>query len=767
MIGRAQKIMKRRLLFVDDKLAHRETAGGRAARELAEELERRDVEVVEAVTYLDGEAVVVSDATIDCIFLDWNLGTNDTNSHEQALELLRTIRKRNSAIPVFLLADQAVRHTVTLEVMQLADESVWMLEDTATLIAGRALAAIRRYLDNLVPPFTKALVRYNEVREYSWAAPGHQGGVAFTKSPVGRMLFDFYGENLFRTDTGIERGALGSLLDHSGPVKKSEEYAARVFGAHRSYHVLVGTSASNRTIASAVVGDNELALCDRNCHKSIEQSLILSGGIPVFFTSTRNRYGIIGPIPPEQFEPRAIKKKIDEHPLRKQAVDAKPVYAVVTNSTYDGMCYDAERVQALLDKSVDRIHFDEAWYAYARFNPMYAGRHAMRGDPADHPKNGPTVFATHSTHKLLAALSQSSYIHVRNGRNPIDHHRFNESYCMQATTSPLYAIIASNEIGAAMMDGPAGPAMTQEVIDEAVRFRQALARCHRELGEKGEWFFWPWNAPHAVDPKTKKKHRFDLAPHELLAHEPSCWVLHPGEKWHGFDGLPDGYCMLDPIKPGIVCPGMGDDGKLESRGVPAAVVSAYLGERGIVPSRTTDFMILPLFSIGITKGKWATLINVLLDFKAAYDRNAPLAEELPSLVAVAPERYDGLGVRDLADQIFAHMKKSRMDHWQAQAFGKLPKPMMPPRRAFQRLQAGDAELLPLAKMAGRTVGVGVIPYPPGIPIVMPGENVGPEDGPWLGYLRTLQEWGKAFPGFEKEVEGSQLLEGEYHIWCLR
>ena len=85
MIGRAQKIMKRRLLFVDDKLAHRETAGGRAARELAEELERRDVEVVEAVTYLDGEAVVVSDATIDCIFLDWNLGTNDTNSHEQAL----------------------------------------------------------------------------------------------------------------------------------------------------------------------------------------------------------------------------------------------------------------------------------------------------------------------------------------------------------------------------------------------------------------------------------------------------------------------------------------------------------------------------------------------------------------------------------------------------------------------------------------------------------------------------------------------------------
>jgi arginine decarboxylase len=666
-----------------------------------------------------------------------------------------------------LLADQVTKGSIGVEVMQLADEFVWILEDTAPLIVGRAVAAMRRYLDNLIPPFTRALVRYNEVREYSWAAPGHQGGIAFTKSPVGRLLFDFYGENLFRTDTGIERGALGSLLDHSGPIRESEEYAARIFGAHRSYHVLVGTSASNRTIIGAVVGENEFALCDRNCHKSIEQSLILSGGIPVFFTPTRNRYGIIGPIRPQQLEPAAIEKKIAEHALREDAVHDDPVYAVITNCTYDGMCYDAEHVESLLDQSVDRIHFDEAWYAYARFNPMYAGRHAMRGDPADHPKTGPTVFATHSTHKLLAALSQSSYIHIRNGRRPIDHHRFNESYCMQATTSPLYPIIASNEIGAAMMDGSAGETLTQEVIDEAVSFRQALARCHREFAERRDWFFWPWNAPTVMDPKSKREYSFETAPHELLTRDPSCWILRPGAKWHGFDEIPDGYCMLDPIKAGIVCPGMSEEGDLEARGVPAAVVSAYLAGRGIVPSRTTDFMILPLFSIGITKGKWATLINVLLDFKTAYDRNAPLKRELPGLVAVAPDRYGSMGLRDLGDAIFAHMKKSRMDHWQGQAFGQLPRPVMPPRRAFQRLQAGDAELIPLREMENRTVGVGVIPYPPGIPIVMPGENVGPKNGPWLGYLRTLQEWAEAFPGFEKELEGSQMRDGEYHIWCLR
>ena len=90
---------------------------------------------------------------------------------------------------------------------------------------------IERYIEGLLPPFAAALARYDREREYSWAAPGHQGGVAFLKSPVGRAFFDFYGENLFRTDLGIERGALGSMLGHSGPIGESERYAARVFGA--------------------------------------------------------------------------------------------------------------------------------------------------------------------------------------------------------------------------------------------------------------------------------------------------------------------------------------------------------------------------------------------------------------------------------------------------------------------------------------------------------------------------------------------------------
>ena len=757
--------LTRRVLIVDSGLAQ---AGGVAARSvhaLVAELRSRNLDVVEAISYEDGLTTVISDSGIHCILLNWTQKGNDDSAHEQATELLRAVRARNAKVPIFLMASRKLAGSVGVEVATLTDEFVWILEDTASFISGRVQVAIERYIQVLLPPYAAALARYDREREYSWAAPGHQGGVAFLKSPIGRAFFDFFGENLFRTDMGIERGALGSLLGHSGPVGESERNIARIFGADRSYTVTNGTSASNRAIMSACVGDNEIALCDRNCHKSIEQGLAITGGIPVFLSPTRNRFGIIGPIPPERLEAEAIGKIIADNPLAKAVGAKRAVYSVLTNCTYDGMCYNATDAEKRLAKSVDRVHFDEAWYGYARFNPMYRDRYAMRAGPETHPKDGPTVFATHSTHKLLAALSQTSYIHIRDGRGAIDHGRFNEAYCAQASTSPLYALIASNDVAAAMMDGPAGQVLTQETIDEAVACRLAVARVRQEFLAKKDWFFAPWNAEEVAGPKGRRI-PFHEAPEELLTTDPNCWVLHPGESWHGFEGLPDGWCMLDPIKFGIVCPGMNDDGQLDTKGIPADIVTAYLGRHGIVPSRTTDHMVLFLFSIGITKGKWGTLLNTLLDFKADYDRNAPLSEVVPSVYAAAPQRYAGKGLKDLGDEMWAHLRKSKQGHWQAQAYATLPTPKMTPRRAFQRLMAGDAEKVPLGELANRVVAVGVIPYPPGIPIVMPGESIGPADGPWLTYLRTLQEYGHLFPGFAKEVEGTEERDGVHHVYCV-
>ncbi|WP_367299969.1 Orn/Lys/Arg decarboxylase N-terminal domain-containing protein [Hafnia alvei] len=761
-------LKKRKVLVVNSNIANKQTANGQAICNLIEALEERNLSVVIATTYTDGIASISSDASICCVFVDWTSEENDTESHSQALKLLQEVRRRNKTVPVLLMAEHACLETLTLETMELANEFIWMQEDTAEFIASRSIALIKKYFDQLLPPFTKALFNYtNGSPEYSWAAPGHQGGVAFTKSAVGREFLDFFGENLFRTDTGIERDSLGSLLDHSGPIKDSEAYAARVFGAHQSYSVLNGTSGSNRAVMSAVVGEGQFALCDRNCHKSIEQGLVMTGGIPVFFIPTRNRFGIIGPIPKSQFQPESIQQKIDAHPLKQLAVDPKPVYSVVTNCTYDGMCYNAKQAQDLLAESVDTIHFDEAWYAYARFNPLYRDRFAMRGNPAEHDAAGPTVFATQSTHKLLAALSQASYIHIRNGKKPIEHSRFNESYMLQSTTSPLYAIIAANEIGAAMMDDQQGEALTQEVIDEAVDFRLALAKVHAAFAAKGEWFFSPWNAPDVIDAATGKKVPFMSASKEQLTTDPECWVLRPGENWHGFEQLEDDWCMLDPIKAGILVPGMGDNGEMQETGIPAAVVTAFLYQHGIVPSRTTDFMVLCLFSVGITKGKWGTLINVLIEFKKHYDSNTPLSVCLPDLAASHAENYAGMGMKDLCDEMFAYMKTSQMDKLQAAAFSHIPTPVKLPRAAFQDHMAGRCELLSLDRLAGRISAVGVIPYPPGIPIVMPGESFGTTEQPWLQYIYSIAQWGKKFPGFEKELEGAELKDGQYYIWALK
>jgi arginine decarboxylase len=766
MLDRVTGLGRPRVLVVDDRLATPTSVGARSLRALVEELDARSIDSIEATSFADGRSAFLADASIAAVLVDWTLEHGSTETLRDGVALLDAIRARNADVPVILLADRLAAGTIDVDIMTKADEYVFVLEDTVAFIAARVMAAIQRYTAALLPPFTRAMIDYLDVAEYSWAAPGHQGGVAFNRSPAGRVLFDVFGENLFRTDSGVERASLGSLLGHSGAIGASEAYAARVFGAHRSYSVLTGTSGSNRAIIGAIVPENRFAICDRNCHKSIEQGLVLSGGIPLFLVPTRNRYGIIGPIRPDQLAPEAIRARLESHPLKARVKDPKPTYAVVTNCTYDGVCYDARHAQDLLEKSADVVHFDEAWYGYARFNPLYRDRHAMRGDPAQHPADGPTVFATHSTHKLLAALSQTSWIHVREGRRPVEPSIFNESYMAQMTTSPLYALIASNEVAAAMMEGPAGPALTGEVIEEAIRFRQALARAHREFARRGEWFFWPWNPPE-VDDGEGGRVAFADADSTRLATDPGIWTFRPGEAWHGFGDIPDGWCMLDPIKAGIVCPGMGDDGEMLEQGIPAAMLSSYLYQHGIVPSRTTDFMVLCLFSLGITKGKWGTLIGALLDFKKDYDANRSLQECLPDLVSVAPEKYGPMGLKDLSDLMFQHMRSAGLDKWQAAAFGALPLPTMPPRQASGLLNEGRAELLPLEELADRVSGVGIIPYPPGIPIVMPGESFGPRDGPWLSYMRALQDWGVAFPGFEKEVEGSVHKGGGYHVWCLK
>lgn len=507
--------------------------------------------------------------------------------------------------------------------------------------------------------------------------------------------------------------------------------------------------------------EGDIAICDRNCHKSIEQGLILTGAIPIYMLPLRNAYGIIGPVPRREMLPESIAKKIAARFSNPPSATAP--YAVVTNCTYDGLCYNAEKVQQILSVSSSRLHFDEAWYGYARFNPMYDKHFAMR--ETHRSKNDPTIFATHSTHKLLNALSQASYIHVRNGRNAIDFNRFNQAYMMHATTSPLYAICASNDIASAMM-AESGLSLTREVIEEAVDFRQALAKLYRNFRTKHSWFFKPWNPETVIDPRNGISYDFADAPAQLLTTQQDCWRLDPEATWHGFHGLDENWAMLDPIKVSILSPGMGEDGKMQDHGVPAQLVSAYLYHQGIVPTRTTDFQIMFLFSMGTTRGKWGTLINALLNFKQLYDNNVPLVEVLPELVEKYPKQYANIRLQDLGNKLFQYLKINTPAAVLNQAFDAVPEMAITPRAAFQKIVSGEVEQIPLDRLHGRIAATSIIPYPPGIPMVMSGEIFQENNSPQIRYLQTLQEFDREFPGFEHETEGIEIKDNIYYAMCL-
>lgn len=733
-----RELKTRYVLVVGDMELNENQMLRKAVERLKNTLLERNIHVMTADSPEEAAPLINTNMDIDAFLIACNVNSNSSGP----LTLLRQLRDRQGKIPVFLLAERsATIRNLSGSIMELADELVWIFEDSSDFIAGRIECAMERSRARILPPLMKAIRDYNEHHhEYSWAAPGHQGGVGFTKSPAGRKFLDFYGENLFRTDTGIERSSIGSLLDHEGAFGKSEKLAAKIFGADLSFSGIVGTSGSNRTIMQGCLTEGDIALCDRNCHKSIEQGLILTGATPRYMLPTRNAYGIIGPVPPSQMTGR------------------KGDYAVVTNCTYDGICYNAKSVENLLEKDVPRIHFDEAWYGYARFHPIYHDHFAMRDDAG----RNATVFATHSTHKLLNALSQASYIHVRNGKKgEIDFNRFNQAYMMHTTTSPLYAICASNDIAGAMMQD-CGKSLIAEVIGEAVDFRQACAKIYRESVKKGSWFFKVWN-PETIS-RQGESCDFADAPREILIREQDCWKLKQCDKWHGFNDLElDDWAMLDPIKVSILSPGMNVDGSFDEHGVPAALVSAFLYQEGIVPTRTTDFQIMFLFSMGITKGKWGTLLNTLLDFRKYYEDGTTVGECLPDL----PEQYGEMTLHTLGDKMFDFLKEYKPNTHLDRAFRQLPEMIMTPRTAYNELVKGNVEQIKSDDLAGRIAATSLIPYPPGIPMIMSGERFGKKDDPMIAYLHALEKWNNQFPGFEHVIEGAAWENGKYSMLCVK
>ena len=250
-----------------------------------------------------------------------------------------------------------------------------MFEDTPEFVARHIIRETKSYLDSLAPPFFRALVDYAQDGSYSWHCPGHSGGVAFLKSPVGQMFHQFFGENMLRADVCNAVDELGQLLDHTGPVAAAERNAARIFNADHCFFVTNGTSTSNKMVWHANVAPGDIVVVDRNCHVSVLHAITMTGAIPVFLPPTRNHLGIIGPIPLDEFKPENIAKRIEANPFAREAKNKKPRILTLTQSTYDGIAYNVEMLKATLEL-VDRHAALRRGVAAARRLPRFLPRHA-------------------------------------------------------------------------------------------------------------------------------------------------------------------------------------------------------------------------------------------------------------------------------------------------------------------------------------------------------------------------------------------------------
>ena len=754
------------VLLIASEVGGTDSVSDRAMERLVEAISKEGYEVVRTATPEDGLSLVKSDPSHSAILLDWDLEGENQFAESAALTIIREVRHRNKKVPIFLIADRTLVSELPLEVVRQVHEYIHLFGDTPAFIASRVDYAVERYEEQLLPPYFKALKKYNDQGAYSWDAPGHMGGVAFLKHPVGMEFHRFFGENIMRSDLGISTSPLGSWLDHVGPPGESERNAARIFGADWTFYVLGGSSTSNQIVGHGVVGQDDMVIVDANCHKSICHSLTVTGARPVYLNPTRNGYGMIGLVPLKRFSPESIKELIARSPFLAGAASPEPTYAAVTNSTYDGLCYDVNKVVTELSQSVPRIHFDEAWYAYAKFHPIYRGRFAM--DVPDEMPDRPAIFSTQSTHKMLAAFSMASMVHIKlSPRAPLEFDQFNEAFMMHGTTSPFYPLIASLDVAAAMMDDPAGPTLMEETIFDAVSFRKAMSSiAHRlKVYDDGDgWFFRLFQPDRVTDPKNGETYVFEDAPDELLTNHSGSWTLKPGEEWHGYndEDVADEYCMLDPTKVTILTPGVNAQGVIAEWGIPAAILVEFLDARRVEIARTGDYTVLVLFSVGTSKGKWGSLLENLFEFKRLYDTEATLSEALPDLVEKYPLKYRNVTLKELSDEMHAAMVELRLSALEAQACELDTQEVLTPAQTYQKLLRNGTEKVKFTEMANRVAGVMLVPYPPGIPVCMPGERMGGQDSPVIKLILALEEFGKRFPGFEREVHGIEVdASGDY------
>ncbi|MBV9287868.1 MAG: amino acid decarboxylase [Hyphomicrobiales bacterium] len=750
---------------------------GLRVNQIISAIERSGFQVIRARRLEDAEIAVQTDAAIGCMVVDWG----KKGLEGKAASLINLMRRRGLDMPIVILVRRKRFEDIPVEVLDFIDGYVFLAEDSPEFIAKNLVSRLKQYAETLKTPFFGALVDYAERGNQMWTCPGHNGGVFYSRSPIGRIFLEHLGEAVFRDDLDNSVLELGDLLTHEGPALQAQKEAAAIFGAEKTYFVLNGTSSSNKIVLTNLIAEGDLVLFDRNNHKAAHQgALLMGGGIPIYLSTDRNAHGLIGPIRHEDLDETAIRERIRSNP-HVEDPDAwkreRPFrVAVIEQCTYDGTIYDAERIVERIGPLCDYVLFDEAWAGFMKFHRLYERRFAMGLKGLS--ETSPGIVATQSTHKQLASFSQASQIHVRDRhiagqRRRVEHRRFNEGFMQYASTSPFYPLFASLDIGAQMMKGRSGEVLWDDTIRLGVELRKKLRAVKREFDEKERdparrWFFDPFVPERvAIRDAAAEGRAHDVAwesvSTDLLVRDPRYWALAPGEAWHGFHSLEEGFVITDPAKLTLLTPGFDRGaGRYEDHGVPAPVVAQYLRENRVVAEKNDLNSLLFLLTPGVESSKAGTLVSSLVAFKRLHDDNVPLEEAMPEFVAKRQNRYRGRRLRDLCGEMHAFFREHDASGLQRAQFmmKHIPEMAMTPREAARQLVRNNVDYVSLAELEGRIATTLFVVYPPGIATIVPGERLDARARPMIDYLRMFEKSANVFPGFEAEIQGLYREVGE-------
>ena len=658
-------------------------------------------------------------------------------------------------IPVFLyLRDE----DTTPE--ELVGHVVGVINDDLTdrRLFGRQIdEAAKRYEDKLLPPFFGALAQYVYKGKSQFDCPGHQGGAYFRRHPAGRAFYDFFGEELFRSDLCNADVAMGDLLIHEGAPLTAQKAAAKVFNADKTYFVLNGTSASNKVVLNAALTPGDLVLYDRNNHKSINHGALLqAGATPIYLETARNPFGFIGGIDEKCFDEEYLRSLVREKCPEK--ADAKRPFrlAVIQLGTYDGTIYNARQVVDKIGHLCDYILFDSAWVGYEQFIPMMRDCSPLLLElgPED-----PGIFVTQSVHKQQAGFSQTSQIHKKDSHikgqdRYIPHKVLNNAFMMHASTSPFYPLFASLDVNAKMQEGEAGRRLWADCVKTVVDARKLLLEtCH---------YIKPF-IPSKVRGSDWKSY-----PTDLIAQDLEFFKFVPGQKWHSFEGYGENQYFVDPCKFMLTTPGIDvETGEYEDFGVPATILANYLRDNGIIPEKNDLNSILFLMTPAENKEKMDHLVSQIARFEKYLDDDAPLEEVLPNLYKAYESRYRNYSIRQLCQEMHDFYKERNIKEIQKEMFRTefMPKSVINPQEAHFAFLRGQAELVRLEDAEGRVAAEGALPYPPGVLCCLPGEVWG---GPVLKYFLAWQEAMGRMPGFAPELQGVYVEDngrGGKQVYC--